>query len=244
VIEDNPQAADLLRVYLEADGFAVRIAREGEAGLTLARDVRPAAVVLDILLPGLDGWEFLARAKADPLLSGIPVVIVSMLDERGKGFALGASDYLVKPVRREALLTTLRRLTLSSDPLDGRPRVLAIDDDPMALELIEAVLVPEGYSVVKATGGAEGVQVAEREKPALVILDLLMPEVDGFTVVERLRASNKTARIPIVILTSRSMSPEEKERLNGQISYLARKGEFSRADFTEIVHGLCPLPVS
>jgi signal transduction histidine kinase/ActR/RegA family two-component response regulator len=111
VVEDNPQAADLLTVYLRADGFAVRVATDGEAGLAMARELLPVAIVLDIRLPKLDGWDVLAMAKADPAIADIPIVVVSMLDERGKGFSLGAADYLIKPVQREALLATLRRLT-------------------------------------------------------------------------------------------------------------------------------------
>jgi CheY-like chemotaxis protein len=118
--------------------------------------------------------------------------------------------------------------------------VLAIDDDPRALELIEAVLGPEGYEVLKATSGQEGVAIAQREQPALVILDLLI-EVDGFWVVERLRADPATVAIPIVILTSRSMDPTERDQLNGKISYLARKGAFNRADLVNLVRSLCPL---
>jgi signal transduction histidine kinase/DNA-binding response OmpR family regulator len=243
VVEDNPHAVDLLSLYLHGDGFGVTVANDGAAGIALARDIHPAAIVLDILLPQMDGWDFLALAKADPEIAHIPVVIVSMLDERGKGFALGAADYLVKPVHRDSLLATMRRVTGRSGGPDQGARVLAIDDDPMALELIEAVLRPEGYTVLKATSGTEGIDLARTEQPKLVILDLLMPEIDGFAVVERLRSDPVTAGIPIIILTSRSMALEDKQRLNGQISYLARKGEFNRADFAEIVRGLCPVKV-
>jgi signal transduction histidine kinase/DNA-binding response OmpR family regulator len=243
VIEDNPQAADLLRMHLEADGFSVVVACDGEEGLARAREVLPVAIVLDILLPRLSGWDVLARAKADPAIADIPVVVVSMLDERGKGFALGAADYLVKPVQRDALLATLRRVSGSRIGANGHARVLAIDDDPLALELIQALLGPEGYEVLTAGGGQEGLAVAEREHPGLVILDLLMPEMDGFMVVEQLRAQPATASIPIVILTSRGMDSEERERLNGHINYLARKSSFNRSDFVKLVHDLCPLPV-
>jgi CheY-like chemotaxis protein len=242
VVEDNPQAVDLLTLYLQADGFMVIVASDGEAGLALAREARPVAIVLDILLPRLDGWDVLARAKADPAIADIPVVVVSMLDERGKGFSLGAADYLVKPVQREALLGTLRRVIVPPRVGNWRGKVLAIDDDPLALQLIEAVLGPEGYVVLKATGGLEGIAIAQREKPALVILDLLMPEVDGFEVVKQLRADPLTADIPIVVLTSRSMDPHERDLLNGKISHLARKATFSRPEFVELVRGLCPTP--
>jgi signal transduction histidine kinase/CheY-like chemotaxis protein len=241
IVEDNPQAVDLLTVYLHVDGFGVTVARDGAAGLALARHSHPAAIVLDILLPQVDGWDFLACAKADPEIAHIPVVIVSMLDERGKGFALGAADYLVKPVNRESLLATLRRVTGMTGGLDHDATILAIDDDPMVLNLIDAVLRPEGYTVLKAISGTAGLELAHRQRPRLIILDLLMPEVDGFAVVERLHADPLTATIPIVILTSRSMALEDKERLNGQISYLAHKGEFGRAGFAEIIRRLCPV---
>ncbi|MBA3331606.1 MAG: response regulator [Actinobacteria bacterium] len=242
VVEDDRRAAELLRLQLEGAGFAVAVARDGEEGLTMARRLSPAAISLDITLPRLDGWEFLARANADPALAEIPVIIVSMLDERGTGFALGAAGYLVKPVSRDDLLTALRRVLPGPDGPDGPATILAIDDDPMAIELIEAVLAPEGYAVLKATGGEAGVDLARRERPALVILDLMMPEVDGFAVVERLRADPATSEIPIVVLTAKTMTPEEKARVNGRIAHLAEKGTFDRAGFVGLVRRLCPTP--
>jgi CheY-like chemotaxis protein len=247
VVDDDPRAVDLLTLYLRGAGFEVVVARDGEEALNLARQVRPAVITLDVMLPRLDGWDFLARAKAEPALAGIPVVVVSMLDERGKGFALGAAEYLVKPVSREPLLGTLRRLLPPAEPGEAAgsaPKVLAIDDDPMAIELIRAVLGGEGYTVLAAAGGEEGLALAQRETPALIILDLTMPEVDGFAVVERLRADPRTAAIPVVILTARTMTAEDKARLNGWISYLAEKGEFSRAAFVDLVRRLCPAPVA
>jgi CheY-like chemotaxis protein len=150
LVEDDPYSIDLLTVYLQADHFRVDVARDGEAGLALARRLRPAAIILDIQLPKLDGWDFLAQAKSDLALAGIPVIIVSVLDERGKGFALGASGYLVKPTSRADLLAMLHRLTLVPKAAAGSPTVLVIDDDPLALELVEAVLGSEGYQVLKA----------------------------------------------------------------------------------------------
>jgi signal transduction histidine kinase/CheY-like chemotaxis protein len=243
LVEDDPRSIDLLTLYLSGAGFTVAVAGDGAVGLDMARRLRPVGIVLDILLPRLDGWEFLSHAKVDPALAEIPVVIVSMLDERGKGFALGAAEYLVKPINRDDLLATLRRVRPGAGVPNGPVKVLAIDDDPMAIELIDATLKPEGYTVLKAGGGEEGVAVAQREQPALVILDLIMPEVDGFAVVERLHAQPATAAIPIVILTSKSMTTEEKDRLNGRISHLAQKAAFDRTAFVELVRGLCPAPV-
>jgi CheY-like chemotaxis protein len=231
-------------MYLEADGFTVRVARDGEEGLARARELRPMAIVLDILLPRVDGWDVLARAKADPAIADIPVVVVSMLDERGKGFALGAADYLVKPVQRDALLEILRRVTEPAKSRNGHARVLAIDADPLALELIQAVLGPEGYEVLKATSGQEGVQLAQRERPGLVILDLLMPGMDGFDVVEALRGDPATEAIPIIILTAKTLETGDVERLNSRVAHLAEKGSFSRAEFVELVRRSCHAPVT
>jgi CheY-like chemotaxis protein len=164
------------------------------------------------------------------------VVIVSIMEQRGKGFALGAADYLVKPVSRDDLVSALQRVSLMRRPRE-KLTILAIDDDAMALELIDAILSQEGFQVHRASGGDEGIAAARLEMPALIILDLLMPEVDGFMVVERLRADPITATIPIVILTSKHLTPDVKSRLNGQIAYLARKGEFSRAAFVELIRG-------
>jgi signal transduction histidine kinase/DNA-binding response OmpR family regulator len=239
LVEDDEHAIDLLSLYLKEADFNVVVARDGEAGLALARSLRPAAITLDMLLPRVDGWDFLARAKADPAIADIPVVIVSILDERGKGIAMGAAEFLVKPVNRDDLFATLRQLTTTKNGGAGSAKVLIIDDDPLAVELVEAILQPEGYTVLRATAGEAGVALARQELPSLIILDILLPEVDGFAVVERLRADPATARIPIVILTAKTMSHEEKERLNGQISYLARKGEFDRAAFVELVRAFC-----
>jgi signal transduction histidine kinase/CheY-like chemotaxis protein len=239
LVEDDQAAIDLLTIYIGGAGFNVVVARDGEEGLAMARRLHPAGITLDISLPRLDGWEFLTQIKGDSSTADIPVIIVSMLDERGKGFALGAADYLVKPVKRDELLATLRRFTADGSGPTAPFKVLAIDDEPLALELIEAILLPQGFTVLRATGGEEGMMKAESERPALIILDLLMPEMDGFTVAERLRANPATAEIPIVVLTSKSITQEEKERLNSHISHLARKAEFGRVEFVELVRRLC-----
>jgi signal transduction histidine kinase/CheY-like chemotaxis protein len=232
VVEDDRRSADLVRVYLEGVGYAVSVARDGVEGLELARQLNPRAVILDILLPGLSGWELLARLKGDPATAAIPVVIASMLDERGAGFALGAAGYLVKPIGRDELLEALDRCV--APPRDGRT-VVVIDDNPLDLDLVEAVLAPEGWSVVRAVGGEEGVRLVRRERPAVVLLDLLMPEVDGFEVVERLRADPLLADVPIVVLTSKEMTPADQERLTGRISFLAQKGTFRQGELVDLV---------
>jgi signal transduction histidine kinase/CheY-like chemotaxis protein len=232
VVEDDRRSANLLRVYLEDAGFAVSIARDGVEGLELAGRLHPAAVILDILLPRLNGWDLLAQLKSDPATSEIPVVIVSMTDEQGAGFALGAADFLVKPVDRTRLLSALSRCV--SPPREPRTLV-AIDDDPVDLDLLEATLAPEGWRVVRARGGEEGVRAVRKERPAVVVLDLLMPDVDGFAVVEQLRADPLVGDVPVVVLTSKEMTSADRERLAGQISFLAQKGTFPQAELLSLV---------
>jgi signal transduction histidine kinase/CheY-like chemotaxis protein len=223
VVEDDRRSFDLLRVYLEGVGARVVSARDGEEGLDTVRRLSPAGVVLDILLPGIDGWEVLARLKADSATAPIPVVVVSMLDERGRGFALGAAEYLVKPVSKDQLLAALCRAAAIPE---RKHTVVAIDDDPLAIELVRASLEPEGWTVLGATTGQEGLALIRERQPSAVLLDLLMPGMDGFEVVEALRADPDTKSVPVVILTSKSMTQQDKERLQGRITYVARKTEF------------------
>jgi signal transduction histidine kinase/DNA-binding response OmpR family regulator len=232
VVEDDPRSAELLQVYLEGAGYAVAIARDGVEGAELAHALSPTAVVLDILLPRLNGWELLARLKQDPATTAIPVVVTSMLDERGAGFALGAAEYLVKPVDRDGLLDALARCAAESA---ARRAIVVMDDEPLDLDLVDATLTPEGWTVLRAASGEEGVELVRREQPAVVLLDLLMPGLDGFTVVERLRADPLTADVPIIVLTAMDMTPADRERLNGRISYLARKGTFQTAELVQLV---------
>ncbi len=231
VVEDDPHSAELLELYLAGAGYRVAHARDGAEGLEMARRLRPRAVLLDILLPRVDGWELLARLKADPATAACPVVIVSMLDERGKGFALGASEYLVKPVGREEMLGALARCAPPGEPTV----VLVIDDDPVDRRLMAAALEPAGYQVLTAAGGEEGLAAIRRERPAVVLLDLLMPGVDGFTVIEEVRADPAIADVPIVVLTAKEMLPADRERLAGRISFLAQKGAFGRAELVGLI---------
>jgi signal transduction histidine kinase/CheY-like chemotaxis protein len=223
VVEDDRRSFDLLRVHLEAAGVRVVGARDGEEGLDTVRRLSPAGVILDILLPGIDGWEVLAQLKADPRTAPVPVIVVSMLDERGHGFALGAAEYLVKPVGKEQLLAAVYRAAAMPE---RKHTVVAIDDDPLAIELARVSLEPAGWTVLGAATGQEGLALIRERQPSVVLLDLLMPGMDGFEVVEALRADPETKSVPVVILTSKSMTRRDKERLRGRITYVARKAEF------------------
>ena len=230
VIEDDASAAKLLSIHLMEAGFNVEVANDGEAGFEKAQALQPAIITLDILMPGLDGWDLLARLKADQRTAPIPVVIVSIVDERGRGFALGAAEYLVKPVQPEELISAVRRVAQLKVSGHRKATILAIDDDPIVLELMDAALSPEGFAVLKAGGGVEGLRLAQERVPDLIVLDLLMPDVDGFEVLDELKHNSITADIPIVILTCKTLTREDKDRLNGKINHLMLKGEFSRTD--------------
>jgi CheY-like chemotaxis protein/anti-sigma regulatory factor (Ser/Thr protein kinase) len=232
VVEDDRRSFDLLRTYLEAAGVRVVGARDGEEGLDTVRRLSPAGVILDILLPGIDGWEVLAQLKADPRTARIPVIVVSMLDERGRGFTLGAAEYLVKPVGKEELLAAIYRAAAIPEQ---EHMVVAIDDDPLAIELARVNLEPAGWTVLGAASGQEGLALVRERQPSVVLLDLLMPGMDGFEVVEALRAEPSTKAIPVVILTSKSMTQEDKQRLKGRITYVARKTEFDLSGLADLL---------
>ena len=238
VVEDDPAAVKLLSIYLLEAGFSVEVAADGDAGFEKAKTLRPAVITVDIQIPKTDGWELLTRLKADQATTSIPVVVVSIVDEPGRGFSLGAADYLLKPIDREVLARVIQRV-VRSNSRDQRGRsVLVIDDDPVILELMEAVLRPEGFEVLKAKDGRHGLQIVRERNPDLVVLDLLMPEMNGFEVVDEMHGCPETASIPIVVLTNKSLSREEKDRLNGRIIAIRQKGEFHREDFVAQVRSL------
>ena len=226
VIEDDPGAVRLLRTYLEGEGYEVVVATDGDAGIAAARTHAPEAIILDVLLPGIDGWEVLRRLKADTELRDVPVVVVTVVDERNVAMSLGAVDYFLKPVHPEALLARLSQYTFTTKVKQRRVRVLAIDDDPAARELVVNALRPEGFDVVAAASGQEGLKLALEDPPQLVICDLLMPEMDGYEVVEQLQANAATRDATILILTGQELSAADRERLNGKVAaVLAKSGD-------------------
>jgi signal transduction histidine kinase/DNA-binding response OmpR family regulator len=226
VIEDDPGAVRLLRTYLEGEGYEAVVAVDGESGIAAARASAPAAIILDVLLPGIDGWEVLRRLKADPGLRDVPVVVVTVVDERSVAMSLGAADYFLKPVKPEALLARLAQYTFTTKVKQRRVKVLAIDDDAGARELVVQALQPAGFDVSAASSGREGLAMAEADPPELVICDLLMPDVDGYEVVDKLRSNPATQDAMILILTGQDLSPSDRNRLNGKVSdILAKEGD-------------------
>jgi signal transduction histidine kinase/DNA-binding response OmpR family regulator len=232
IVEDDPRSLDLLCLYVKTAGVEFVTAGDGRQGLELIRRIRPAAVVLDIQLPTLDGWDLLALLKADRATAPIPVVVVSMVDERGKGFALGAAEYLVKPVSGDQVRAALARV---AELPGGGQLLVAVGGDAGTIELIRGALEPEGWRIAGASSAAEGIELARSRRPAVVVIDLLTIGTEGLALVERLRGDPITAEVPVIALTSQTMTAEDKRQLRGQIDYVNRNGEFDEAVLVEVV---------
>jgi CheY-like chemotaxis protein/anti-sigma regulatory factor (Ser/Thr protein kinase) len=238
VVEDNPQASELVARHLEGGGFRVAFARSGIEAVTKARELKPVAITLDILLPEIDGWEVLNRLKQDEATRNIPVVVVSVVDNPRLGRALGALDYFVKPVDRSALLSRLGRYTFTSKVGQDEIRILLVDDEPANLELLESILQPAGFTVLRAAGGHEGVDIARAKKPHLILLDLLMPGMTGFDVVAALRGDESTRSIPIMVLTAKNLTEEDRRQLNGQVAAVFERNSLAGAELIDWLHQL------
>jgi CheY-like chemotaxis protein len=232
VVEDNPQAAEILSRHLDDGGFRIRVARTGLEALTMARELKPLAITLDILLPEVDGWEVLNRLKADEATRNIPVVVVSVIDNPALGRALGAFDYFVKPVDGKALLSRLSEYTFMTGAETEPVRVLVVDDEQANLDLMEALLKPAGFGVLTASSGREGIDMARSAMPNLILLDLMMPGLTGFDVVEALRADEATRSIPIMVLTAKVLTEDDKTALNGQVAAIFERNSVAGTELT------------
>jgi signal transduction histidine kinase/CheY-like chemotaxis protein len=231
VIEDNEAAAELERFQLQSEGMTVLRVASAEAALELIGKRHPELIVLDIFLPGIDGWELLSRIKReDSPWRNVPVVIVSVAVDIKRGFALGAAQVLQKPITRVDLKQTLNRLGMKLEGADNK-RVLIVDDDAKAREILAAYLAEPGCQTLRAPGGREAIEIARAEQPDLILLDLMMPEVSGFDVVDALRADKRTRTIPIVIVTAKQLTAEERITLNGHVTAILQKTDFNHGHF-------------
>ncbi|BBB63979.1 hypothetical protein UNDKW_5706 [Undibacterium sp. KW1] len=231
IIEDDDQAAEVLRVQLESEGFRIVRASTAEAALAMAGKEHPDLITLDILLPGMDGWEFLEHFKQHPLFASTPVVIISIVADRGRGLSLGAAHVMQKPIARENLTTALSVLGFCNDPSAIQKTALVVDDDPKAVKLVTAQLDSFGYKTLAALGGQDGINMARQYKPDLIVLDLMMPEINGFDVVEALKSDTVTASIPIIVLTAKQITADDRIRLNGDVKKVMEKSDFNHGRF-------------
>ena len=224
LVEDDESAVQLLEMHLKAAGFEVSVARSTEDGLAAVRRQRPDVVVLDLLLPGRDGWSFLAELKNHDTLATIPVVVVSIAADQAKGFAMGAADVLSKPVAITDLLTALDAAGV--EPTNGSARILVVDDDPRAVELVGRQLEAAGYGVSRAFGGREALEAACADPPGAIVLDLMMPDVNGFDVLDGLHASPATAGVPVIVVTAKTLTDAEHEALRRSAVTVMGKRDF------------------
>ena len=235
VVEDNPQAAQLLCIYLAEAGYDTVVATDGDEAVEMAREIKPFAITLDIMLPKKDGWQVMQELKGFQDTHDIPVIIISIVDNQSFGFSMGAVGYLVKPIDKDQLTHTLSNLELMSNSEDTVPCILVIDDNPEDLKLIGSILHSEGYGVLETLDGASGVAKAIEDHPDLIVLDLLMPGMSGFDVVKSLQGHPDARKIPIIICTVKELTSEDREILNNNVRSIIQKGEDAKAHLLEAV---------
>jgi CheY-like chemotaxis protein len=224
VIDDDPNALDLLGRTLQGAGVRVVTASDGQEALTLARTLKPAAITLDVLMPGMDGWEVLRELKADPETSEIPVIMVTMTDDRELGYALGATEFLTKPVVRDQLVQLLNRYSKQGT----EKYALVVDDKEENREVLRRALENEDWRVSEAENGRVALAKLSEEMPSLILLDLMMPVMDGFEFVMEMRKNEDLRGAPIVVVTAKDVTEEDRKRLNGEVVGLIQKGGLDR----------------
>lgn len=233
VVDDDPAVRDLIARYLHKEGFRVETAADGEAGLRMAKQWRPDVITLDVLLPGKDGWSVLSVLKADPDLSNVPVIMLTITDDRQTGFSLGAADYLTKPFDRKQLAGLLRKYTRGA----GGP-VLVVEDDEEARAIVSHALEKEGLAVLQAENGAVALEQIARREPCLILLDLMMPVMDGFQFIAELRQNPAWGRIPVVVMTALAVGEQERRQLNGYVERILQKGVYTHDQLLRQVRDL------
>jgi CheY-like chemotaxis protein len=218
VIDDDLTVRQLMERYLEKEGFSVFTAADGIEGIAITREVRPAAITLDVIMPDLDGWTVLAALKGDPQLADIPVVLVTIVDEKQRGYALGATDYLIKPVDRERLVGVLRSLC-------GRVAgsLLLVEDDDATRAVIRQALEREGWAISQAENGRVALDRLAQMRPDVIVLDLMMPEMDGFEFLAELRGRAEWHDIPVIIVTAKDLTDDDRRRLTGGVKRIIPK---------------------
>jgi signal transduction histidine kinase/CheY-like chemotaxis protein len=235
VIDDDSSTRELIERIVGPEGFNVVQAATGEEGLRIAREERPDIIILDVILPGMNGWSVLAELKGDPVLSPIHVILLTILDDRKRAYALGASDFLVKPIDRERLVSATKKYRSATPP----STVLVIDDDPDCRMTVRKMLERENWAVVEAENGNVALDwLRANNDPALILLDLVMPEMDGFRFVEEKRRHDGGRAIPVVVLTAKDMTAEERRQLRGGVDEILQKGSYTTEQFDRTIRSL------
>jgi PAS domain S-box-containing protein len=228
VIDDDPVVCELMKDYLQKHGFTVHVAHDGKSGVEVAMKLKPCAITLDAVMPEPDGWWVLSELKSHAETKEIPVIMVTVMDDRRRGLALGVSDYFTKPVDWDGLTAVLKNLTR-----EGERRVLVIDDEPLGREVCMDALRKRGWTVDEADDGAVGLRRVAESHPDVILLDLLMPNMDGFEFLERLRLQPEGRTIPVVVITGKNLSEVERARLNSSVHDVILKSQYSTEDLLD-----------
>jgi CheY-like chemotaxis protein len=234
VIDDDLSVRDLMQRSLGKDGYRVEVAADGRSGLEMARRLKPAVITLDVMMPSMDGWAVLTALKADPVTADIPVVMLTIVDDRNMGFALGAADYFTKPIDWSRLSTVLQKYRKPS----GAQSVLIVEDDERTREMLQRTLRKEGWQIREAANGRLGLEQLTAGPPGLILLDLMMPEMDGFTFMKELRRRPDCAQVPIIVITAKDLTEEDRRRLSGDVSLILAKDAMNREQLVAEVRQL------
>ena len=234
VIDDDPNVGEIMKRSMSKEGYRVVAAADGQTGLRMARELRPDAITLDVMMPGMDGWSVLRELKADPELMQIPVVMLTMVEDKNLGFELGAADYLTKPLDRKHLVATLQRVR----PGQSVRPILIVEDEGTTRELLRRMLEKQGWPVLEAENGRIALELMQTVRPGLILLDLMMPEMDGFQFIEALQATADWCSIPVVVLTANDVGEADRLRLDGSVQQILRKSSYSRQELLTKVRTL------
>ncbi len=230
VVDDDPISRDLIQRALARQGLHTEVAGGGEQALRLAKQLRPDAITLDVIMPGMDGWAVLSALKADPDLAEIPVILLSFVGNKSLGFALGASDYLTKPVDGKRLAALLNKYRRDQDGVAANSllcQILIVEDDDATRKILRRILEKKGWAVTEADSGRSALKQLEVSRPHLILLDLMLPEMDGFELIAELRKSHSEDPIPIVVITAKDLTTAESQQLNGYVDRVLQKGVYS-----------------
>jgi CheY-like chemotaxis protein len=234
VIDDDPGVRDMMTRFLVKKQFRALLAADGEEGLRLAREHHPDVITLDVMMPRLDGWAVLGALKSDPDLAGIPVILVTILDDQNLGYMLGAAEYMTKPIDRQRLAALLAKYR----PGSAAPKVLLVEDDEAVRRVLRAFLQQQGWTVAEAVNGEHGLLAVQQNPPDVILLDLMMPVMDGFEFLEALKQNAHGHSIPVIILTSKELTAEERDRLQGKVQKILSKGAHQRDELLRQVESL------
>jgi signal transduction histidine kinase/DNA-binding response OmpR family regulator len=234
IIDDDPVMQDLIGRALTKEGYAVESALSGEEGLRKAKELQPVAITLDVVMPGMDGIEVLKALEADPATAAIPVILITMSDDREKGFSLGASEFMTKPFNRDRLVSVLERMGV----VPSKQPILVVEDDPANRDLIRRLLEKAGWVVEEAENGEAALQRIDANRPSLVLLDLMMPHVDGFDLIARMREREELRAIPVVVITAKDLTEEDRDRVTENVRKVLQKGRYSRDELLAYVRDI------